>query len=372
MNRYLAAVLAVLALAGPAGAQPLREEIAVLQFGMRGTVPAWIGEEFARRYQAGLEASGYRVTPPDVLAARLGGLRLVQQAVDPALTLELARLVGARFAVSGILQGDEHSLQVTILIVDASTGRASDLVAAQAPLARLPDLVASMHEQTLRFLKPAARPRAPGSGEFFITSTPPGAQVYIDGALAGITPLSLANLEPRAYAIELRREGFIPWTDTWTLIAGQVTFVSARLIAATGGSVQVFSQPPARVLIGGVERGRSPVTIALADGVHTVVLERLGYRTVRVEAVIRVGLVTRIDQALIPLAQRVLVVEGPRDGVPVAIDGRRVGLTPYVATDLQPGEYQVTLAEEGRPPTTVNVTIPITGVVEVFPRTPQQ
>jgi hypothetical protein len=372
VTRLAAAALVLLALAGPVNAQQLREEIAVLQLGVRGGVPAWIAEEFTRRYVALLEEGGYRVTSEAELAERLGGFEIVQQTVDPTLTLELARLLGVRYAVSGFLQGDENSVQVTVLIVDAATRRASDLVAAQAPLARLPDLVASVHDQTSRFLTPIARPRAPGAGEFFITSTPPSAQVYLDGALAGMTPLSLPNLEPRSYAIEIRREGFIPWTDTWTAVAGQVVFVSARLAAATGGSVQVFSRPPARVLIGGVERGVSPVTIALSAGIHAVVLERLGYRPVRVDAVIRVGLVTRIDQALIPIAQRVLVVEGPEDGVPVAINGRRVGVTPYVTTSLDPGEYEVTLTADGRPPVAVMVTIPVSGVVEAFVRENRQ
>ena len=46
------------------------------------------------------------------------------------------------------------------------------------------------------------------SGALFITSTPPGAEVFVNGEPKGFTPLTVRALEPADYEVVLRKDGF--------------------------------------------------------------------------------------------------------------------------------------------------------------------
>jgi hypothetical protein len=54
-----------------------------------------------------------------------------------------------------------------------------------------------------------------------LRSSPPGADVYLDGGHAGKTPLDISRIQPRRYAIEMRLSGYRIWLDEVTLRAGQ-------------------------------------------------------------------------------------------------------------------------------------------------------
>lgn len=61
---------------------------------------------------------------------------------------------------------------------------------------------------------------APTTGVFNITSSPSGAEVYIDGNYEGVTYVSV-ELQPATYQIVLKKEGYQDLTDNQTLTAGQ-------------------------------------------------------------------------------------------------------------------------------------------------------
>src|SRR4029077_2703342 len=68
-----------------------------------------------------------------------------------------------------------------------------------------PPVVASRGQQT-----PAPEPPAVGryTGSLVVDSRPPGAKVFIDGRLAGTTPISLRSLNAGEHAIRLEAEGY--------------------------------------------------------------------------------------------------------------------------------------------------------------------
>jgi TonB family protein len=65
-----------------------------------------------------------------------------------------------------------------------------------------------------------------------VLSNPAGASVSIDGAPAGVTPLSGFKLKPGAHSLEIAKEGFEPWTGTLNAQAGKPARVEAQLKAA--------------------------------------------------------------------------------------------------------------------------------------------
>ena len=75
---------------------------------------------------------------------------------------------------------------------------------------------------------PAPAP-AVTSGALDVVSRPAGARVSLDGQAVGLTPLRLADLAPRAYAMRLELAGHRPWSTTVRVVAGETARVAASL-----------------------------------------------------------------------------------------------------------------------------------------------
>jgi hypothetical protein len=76
-------------------------------------------------------------------------------------------------------------------------------------------------------LQPASQ--APSFASVQIVSSPGGANVYVNGAYVGITPLSSQKVNPGTYTVEIRMDGYSPYTTTGQVIAGQNIQLSAAL-----------------------------------------------------------------------------------------------------------------------------------------------
>jgi hypothetical protein len=76
----------------------------------------------------------------------------------------------------------------------------------------------------------AARLR-PVAGVLTVRSTPPGAEVSLDGERLGPTPLVQKVLKPGSYELRLRMEGFMNDLSRVALRAGQDTVIARTLVA---------------------------------------------------------------------------------------------------------------------------------------------
>jgi hypothetical protein len=76
-------------------------------------------------------------------------------------------------------------------------------------------------------LQPASQ--APAYASVQIGSSPSGANVYVNGVYIGITPLSSQKVNPGTYTVEIRMDGYIPYTTTGQVIAGQNIQLNAAL-----------------------------------------------------------------------------------------------------------------------------------------------
>jgi len=76
-------------------------------------------------------------------------------------------------------------------------------------------------------LQPASQ--APAFASVQIVSSPSGANVYVNGAYIGITPLSSQKVNPGTYTVEIRMDGYTPYTTTGQVIAGQNIQLNAAL-----------------------------------------------------------------------------------------------------------------------------------------------
>lgn len=78
----------------------------------------------------------------------------------------------------------------------------------------------------------ASAPVPPGQASLAIESTPPGADIEVDGGFVGNTP-STVTLTPGSHQITVKKKGYTDWTKTLSVTGGNI-HLSAELEQAPG------------------------------------------------------------------------------------------------------------------------------------------
>lgn len=219
----------------------------------------------------------------------------------------------------------------------------------------------------------------PRQGTLSVSSTPPGAEVYVDGALRGRTPLTLSLPEGR-YGVELRLADHEPYRATVQVRQGETTRLDVRLtpIPRTGTLFLESSPQGAEVYLDGRLQGRTPLRLTLNEGTYRVELRLPGYEpygaTVRVER----GRETRLSASLRPLRTGELFLEARPEGAEVYLDGRFAGRAPlrvsleaglHEVRVLAPGHAEYRAQVEVRPGETLRLLVelvPVRAVLELY------
>lgn len=77
-----------------------------------------------------------------------------------------------------------------------------------------------------------ARNTAPSvgtTGELFVDSRPTGANVFVDGKLAGQTPLTLKSVSTGDHTVHLEHGGYRRWSSPVKIVAGEQSRLTASL-----------------------------------------------------------------------------------------------------------------------------------------------
>ncbi|NYT07335.1 MAG: PEGA domain-containing protein, partial [Methanomicrobiales archaeon] len=77
----------------------------------------------------------------------------------------------------------------------------------------------------------------PGTGILAVTSSPAGAQVYLDNVYIGITPITLSSVAGGTHQLLIREQGYADWQATVQVADGQTTPVDATLVPATPAGI---------------------------------------------------------------------------------------------------------------------------------------
>ncbi|HEX7039195.1 MAG TPA: PEGA domain-containing protein [Trueperaceae bacterium] len=307
-------------------------QVSVPTFGTRGDVDETVLTAFMAAFRSAVgAATGLEVRTGERITPGIAG------ALDPELTMLIAELDGARYAVSGEVArvadalGPEYT--VNLIVVDSQVDRATDVISAPLDPADPGPAAAGLAADVAEFTR-AVLELPQGDAGLFVSSEPGDAQVFVDGVSIGHTgQLDVAMLRPGRYQVELRKEGFLPEVRMVELRAGDTSFLHVILTAISGGSVQVTSRPQARVSLDGEAAGRTPATLPALPGIHTVTLERDGFLPETVYANVRNYRVTRVEVTLTPVAPLVVFWDEQREVI-VYVDGRLMpgghaeGITP--------------------------------------------
>jgi hypothetical protein len=92
-------------------------------------------------------------------------------------------------------------------------------------------------------------PPSPTTSILSISSSPSGANVYLDNVYKGITPLTLTDVAPGTYTMGMKLGGYNDWSTSVQATAGDTESVSATLTSSSSPTpTHAAKSTPATVL----------------------------------------------------------------------------------------------------------------------------
>ena len=129
-----------------------------------------------------------------------------------------------------------------------------------------------------------AVPASAGTG-FALTSSPEGAEVFVNERSVGRTPVRVADLAAGTYQVRVERGvNYTPWVTQITVASGQVVSLPSATLTLRSATVEFTSDPPGALVtvVRGAERrsiGRTPVSADLdvSGGAWMVQMSKDGF-----------------------------------------------------------------------------------------------
>ncbi|MFN8010332.1 MAG: serine/threonine-protein kinase [Holophagaceae bacterium] len=178
-----------------------------------------------------------------------------------------------------------------------------------------------------------------------VRSDPPGAEVLLNDAPRGVTPLSELQVPSTGrQVLTLRLKGF---ADTVLTLDKDIPLPDPVVLTPVSFRATVVSDPPgAEILLNGTPRGRTPKEVEVTSAADQILALRLkGYEDWSV----------RLDPAKplpnpIPLKVKFakLSVHSEPAGASVFLDGRQIGVTPLEGLPVPMNQsHQIRISREG-------------------------
>lgn len=179
-----------------------------------------------------------------------------------------------------------------------------------------------------------------------ITSAPAGATLKVDGEPRGTTPVT-AEIGAGEHRIELHLDGYQPWAQNVTVVAGEPRRLDPIKLEKAPGRLAVSSSPAgASVSVNGDFRGRTPLTVSLAPGVPgDIRISKAGHEASVRQVTVAAGAQEQLAVDLQPILGALEVAVTP-PGATVYVDGkaRRSGSQTLRLTAIA---HQISVREPG-------------------------
>jgi conserved repeat domain len=199
-------------------------------------------------------------------------------------------------------------------------------------------------------------------GGLGVTSVPSGASVYVDGIYKGVTPIDDLTIPSGQHTLRVSLAGYTDDVRTFTITAGWGTDVHVVLTPSTGGLTLNTQPQGAIVILDGVVKGTTPVTVTeLVPGAHTVRFSLAGYQEDTETITVTAGQTVDYTFTLLQVTQAATTggwnLNTIPSGATVVVDGVVKGTTPITLSGLAPGSYTVRFSLAGYQEDTETLTV---------------
>jgi PKD repeat protein len=204
-----------------------------------------------------------------------------------------------------------------------------------------------------------------------ISSTPPGAMVFIDNVEKGITPVTLKDTAMGTHQLLLRKAGFDDYTRSILIEPATPVTIGATLSkslpeptfppSASSGSIAITSFPAgAMVFVDGTPRGTTPVILPeIPTGNHYVTLSFKGYDDWNHTISVGSGQMAAINaelEATKEITGSLAVITDP-PGADVSVDGNFKGVSPVTIQGLSAGMHTILLTLKDYTDNSTSITV---------------
>ncbi len=194
----------------------------------------------------------------------------------------------------------------------------------------------------------------PLPAEFEVTSTPPGARVFVDNEFRGVSPITVAGLARGAHQLKVDLKGYEVQSSAFTISSAGKTREDVALVRNSGTLVLITLPPAVEVFVDGEAAGVTAASAAggsaseplridlLARGEHTLQLTRRGYTFKPAKFTIEAGQVVQLQEPLTRLFIRDTALVIRKDGGRYEVTGQFLRKLPNgdVEIEVNPGIIQ--------------------------------
>ncbi|WP_325629125.1 PEGA domain-containing protein [Methanospirillum sp.] len=192
-------------------------------------------------------------------------------------------------------------------------------------------------------------------GYFEVKSNPQGADVIVNGAFAGETPVivPVPAMTANVTVIRVMMQGFQIWEQTYNQTVqpgGMIPVMAVMVPVATTGSLMVSSSPSgAMVTVDNGNGQMAPWTYHnLVTGTHLVSLLMMGYEPFVRTVEIHPGETAQISANMtIRTGSGTLEISSDPGGAMAYVDGVYAGTTNLVVGNIPPGRHEVKVSRAG-------------------------
>lgn len=175
-------------------------------------------------------------------------------------------------------------------------------------------------------------------GHLVVVSEPGGAEISVDGRVAGTTPLTVPELSPGSHSLQLSLARYFPLQTSVEIEGLDKTQEQRLTLKPAWGQLAISSTPAgATVTVGGEERGVTPLATDLLQQGEQVSLKLPGFKRWQQVLSVAAGETLVHDTVeLIPADGLVQITSRPI-GASITVNGSFRGTTP-TELDLKPGQ----------------------------------
>ena len=215
-------------------------------------------------------------------------------------------------------------------------------------------------------------PPQPQTGSLTIATSPPGADIYVDGNYIAESPNVVTNLAPGSHILRLYKAGYDEYLAPVTVIGGRQTPVSFAFSSQqrSVGSIEVASTPAgSAIYLDGNYAGQTPLggnfdLTSVLKGTHTLLIRQKDFQDYTQAVYVPGGGVVTVNARLTPNAPspipdttgQILVVSTPA-GAELFLDNTYRGITPATLSDIPAGSHVVMARQAGFADASQTITV---------------